>query len=278
MKPNFVAASLLVTSAVFSTPLLAQSGGGVHPWLEDDFIINMGVFLPSKDFTISVDGENPGAGIDFNESADVSSDESTFGTTFTWRFGEKWSVAGQYYSTSDDGQAVLTEDVTWGDNVLRAGSFVGAGVELDIARVFLGRTFFTEAKHHEFGMGVGIHWLQISAFLEGEMFVNDESRGFQRESVSDDLPLPNVGAWYWYSLSDRWLLTSRVDWLSASIGDYSGGLWNASVGVNFQAWDHISFGLAYQYFSVDVDVDTSDWAGSTELSQHGPFLSVGANW
>jgi putative cardiolipin synthase len=59
------------------------------------------------------------------------------------------------------------------------------------------------------------------------VFVNDQSTGFRREPASADLPLPNVGASYWRSLSPRWLLTGRVDWFSASIGDYSGGLWNA---------------------------------------------------
>jgi hypothetical protein len=187
-------------------------------------------------------------------------------------------VAGQYWATDDSRTAVLSEDVTWGDNVLKAGSNVGAGATLDLARVFFGREFFTDEDYHEFGLGVGLHWLQIGAYIEGEMFLNDQSSGFRRESVSADLPLPNIGAWYWRSLSPRWLLTTHVDWFNASIGDYSGSLWNAGAGINFQAWEHVGFGLSYQYFKIDVDVDKANWQGNAELTQHGPFLAVSFNW
>jgi hypothetical protein len=269
---------LLVAAVAFSGPLFAQNAGDVHPWLEDDFIVSLGAFLPNKEFKIRVDGAVPGRDIDFDQSVAVTDDDTTGALVFRWNFGEKWSLAGQYYATDDSAQAVLTEDVAWGDSVLKAGSNVGAGVEIDLARVFFGRTFFTTAKHHEFGMGAGLHWLQIGAFLEGEVFVNDQSSGFQRETVSADLPLPNIGAWYWYSLSPRWLLTGRADWFSASIGDYSGSLWNAGLGVNFQAWEHVGFGLAWQLFKVDVDIDKSDWHGNAELTYDGPFLSVDVSW
>lgn len=278
MKTRLATAALLIAILVFSAPLFAQSQNDVHPWLEDDFIINLGAYLPSKDFKIRVDGEIPGREIDFDEGVAVTDDDSTGALSFRWNFGEKWSLDGQYYATDDSAEAVLTEDVTWRDRVLRAGSNVGAGVKLDLARVFFGREFFTTAPHHEFGMGVGLHWLQIEAFIEGEVFVNDQSTGFQRESVSADLPLPNIGAWYWYSLSSRWLLSSHLDWFSASIDEYSGDLWNIGAGVQFQAWDNVGFGLSYQLLQVDVDIDKPSWHGNAELTQDGPFLSVNFNW
>ena len=208
--------SALMTAS-FAAPLQAQGTGAVHPWLEDDFIVTVGAFLPSKDFKVRVDGEIPGRDIDFGQKADVSDNEASASLVFRWKFGEKWSVSGQYWGTEDDGEAVLSEDVTWRDYVLQAGSNVGAGVSTDIARVFFGREFFTDADHHEFGLGAGLHWLQIEAYLEGEFFLNDQSTGFRREQVSADLPLPNIGAWYWYSFSPRWLLTTHLDWFSASL-------------------------------------------------------------
>lgn len=278
MKTNPIIAALLIAAASHAAPLFAQGGGDVHPWLEDDFIISLGAFLPSKEFKIRVDGQIPGNDIDFGETADVSEDDASASLVFRWKFGEKWSVSGQYWGTEDDGEAALSEDVTWGDNVLQAGSNVGAGVSTDVARLFFGREFFTDADHHEFGLGAGLHWLQIEAYMDGEFFVNDQSTGFRREQVSADLPLPNVGAWYWYSFSHRWLLTTHLDWFSASIDEYSGSLWDAGVGINFQAWEHVGFGLTYKYFKIDVDVEKSDWNGKAELTHDGPFLSATVNW
>jgi hypothetical protein len=278
VKTNPIIAALLIAAASHAAPLFAQGGGDVHPWLEDDFVLSVGAFLQSKDFKIRVDGEIPGRDIDFGEKADLSDSEASASFVFRWKFGEKWSVSGQYWGTEDDGEAVLTEDVTWGDNVLQAGSNVGAGVSTDIARIFFGREFFTDADYHEFGLGVGLHWLQIEAYLDGEFFLNGESTGFRREQVSADLPLPNIGAWYWYSFSPRWLLTTHLDWFSASIDKYSGSLWDAGVGINFQAWEHVGFGLSYKYFKIDADVEESDWYGKAEVTHDGPFLSATVNW
>ncbi len=281
MKAVNAIAPVAVAALFFSlqSPLAqAQGSSGVHPMLEDDFIFTVGGFFPRKEFKLSVDGETANQEIDFDQDAAVVDSEATGALQFRWRFGEKWMLAGQYYGTRDDGQAVLQEDITIRDNVLQAGSNIGAGADLDLIRAIVGREFFTEGEHHEFGLGVGLHWLQIGAYIEGEMFLNDESRGFRRESVSADLPLPNLGMWYWRSLSPRWLLTSRLDWFSASIGDYSGDLWNAGVGIDFQAWEHVSFGLSYQLFKIDVDVDKTNWHGNVKLQQDGPALSMSFNW
>ena len=81
-----------------------------------------------------------------------------------------------------------------------------------------------------------------------------------------------------YSWSPKWVASAHVDWLSVSIGDYSGGLWSASAGINFQAFKNVGFGLSYNNFVLDVDVDKSDWHGKVETRQRGPRLMVTAVW
>ena len=81
-----------------------------------------------------------------------------------------------------------------------------------------------------------------------------------------------------YSWSPQWIALARVDWLSASIGDYSGGLWNIQGGVNWMPWRHFGFSLFYQYFNLDVDIDKTDWRGAAEAVNHGPFLALTAAW
>jgi hypothetical protein len=277
---NLVTAIIATTLSLgFLSPVAeAQSSPDVHPWLDSTFIVNLGGFYPRKEFTISVDGESSNNEIDFDRDAGVVDSEATGTMNFHWRFGEKWSMAGQYYATRDSGQAVLDHDIEIRDSVIRAGSNIGAGAELDLFRVFFGREFFTDEPYHEFGIGAGVHWLQIGAFVEGEIFVNDISQGFKRETAKADLPLPNVGTWYWRSLSPHWLFTARLDWFSASIDEYSGDLWNAGVGIQYQPWENLGFGLSYQYFKIDVDLEKNNWNGSVALEQDGPALSVSFNW
>jgi hypothetical protein len=57
--------------------------------------------------------------------------------------------------------------------------------------------------------------------------------------------------------------------LDASVGDYSGGILNSPVRVNFQLFKHLALGLSYQYFSLNVDVNSSDRNGAAELNYRG---------
>ena len=265
-------ASMLLTSSV-----LAQSSSDYHPYLTAKFQLELGVFAPKKTFKIEVDGTVPGEEIDFEDSVGLSDSEETFAGTFRWNFGEKWSVWGQGWTTSNSRTAILKNDVEWEDLVFEEGTNVSAGAEADVARIFFGRKL-SSGPQHEFGAGFGLHYLKIGAFIEGEAFINGESSGFQRGDAVAESPLPNIGGWYYYSPSPKWLLTARIDWLSASIGDYNGSLWNAGGGVQFQFSEHFGVGLDYQFFRLDADVDNTDWRGSIEFDQSGPLLYVSANW
>ena len=101
---------------------------------------------------------------------------------------------------------------------------------------------------------------------------------FYRSSVSAGAPLPNIGVWYYYSWSPKWALVSRVDWFSASYDKYSGGLWNAGLGVDWALFEHVGLRATWNYFELDADVEEANWRGSVEIAQHGPFLALTTRW
>jgi len=268
--------SLWLCALLLPGAAIAQQND-VHPLLGNDWVLDAGVFFPTKEFRFRVDGSLPGDGIDFEDAFRLSDDDSTAAVSLLWRFGEKWSLAGQYWKLSDSSTATLDRDIKWNDVVLEEGSFARAGAGLEVARLFFGRTF-SAAEYHEFGLGVGLHWLELSASVEGQIRSNLGDTELYKDSVSADAPLPNIGAWYTFAFSPKWALRSRLDWLSASIGDYSGGLTNASIGIDWAIWEHFGVGLSYNYFSLNVDVDKNDWQGATKISQYGPWLKIGAYW
>lgn len=263
---------------ILSGPLFAQSSDAdYHPFLSDTFNLGIGIYYPTKDLELRVDGSLQEFGFDFDETLKLDDSEATANLTFRWRFGEKWSMWGQYWNLGSNGGAVLEEDVIWGDVTFKEGSFVRGGFSSDIARLFFGRSFFTRPGH-EFGAGIGAHWMELSANIEGQVLTSEGDTELYRGRVSAGVPLPNIGAWYLYSWSPRWVLSARVDWLSASVGDYSGGIWNGNVGVSWQFSRHAGLGLSYQSFILKVDVDDSDWHGRAEVSQNGPMLALYATW
>jgi hypothetical protein len=255
----------------------AQETGDYHPFLTDKFNIGIGVFSPNKSFGIQVDGSDPGEEIDFDETLKTDDSQTTPTIDIRWRFGEKWSLSGQYWKVDSKGSTVLTQDVEWEDLVFKEGSFVSAGTDMSVARVFFGRTMMS-GPQYEFGLGAGFHWMDIGAFIEGDIILEDGGTDFQHGDADATFPLPNLGVWYMYSWSPKWLVIARADWLSVTFGDYSGNLWSASAGINYQAFKNVGFGLSYTAFDLSADVDKNDWHGKVGSEQHGPRLTVTASW
>lgn len=277
MIRSLITAFLFVSLLGVSMPAHAQDDDSYHPYLSDRFNLGIGYFYPRKSLTLRVDGATTDNDIDFDETLSLDESEGTGNLTFRWRFGDKWSLWGQYWQVSSSDTAVLKEDVEWEDVVFQEGTFARGGFDVDIARIFFGREFL-ERPGHELGLGIGLHWMQFGAFLEGQILTDMGDTDFYRGDVDADIPLPNIGGWYMWSWSPKWVFLARIDWLSASIGDYSGGLWNANAGVNWQFSKHVGVGLSYQAFNLNVDVDKTDWRGKVEADQSGPMLSLTATW
>jgi len=157
-----------------------------------------------------------------------------------------------------------------GDVVFGAGSQATAGNDFSLTRVFFGRQLDT-SKSHDVGIGAGFHWLKTGIFIDGEILINGIPTAARR-SISAEAPLPNVGAWYKYSISRRWAFRIRLDLLSADIGKYDGLMTNVALGLNYRAFEHVGIGLNYNYFELDVGVDKSGWRGDIETIYHGLYV------
>jgi len=272
-----MAAGLLL--AANSHSAIADDEAGFHPYLTDKYFVDLGVFFPERKVELSVDGPISSAqgDIDFETEFGLKKSEDLFALNFGWRFGEKWQFGLQYFESSGQRQKALDEDVEWGEFVFGAGTGVRAGLDFSLIRTVLARRF-ASADHHDFGIGIGFHWLEIGAFIEGNAILNGVQAGFRRESVTANAPLPNIGAWYLRSLSENWAFSARFDWLSADVGDYDGTLINASAGINYRIFEHVGLGLSYNLFQLDIGVDKNGWRGDVRTSYEGVFVHATAYW
>ena len=274
-------ALVLVTLFIGSTmspPAAAQDG--VHPSLTEKFSLDLGVFFPERSVTMSVDGPVigiSGEDIDFETAFGLKKSDDVFSLNFGWRFGEKWQLGAQYFQSSGEQGKVLQEDVEWNDIIFGQGTGIVAGQDFQLIRTFFARKF-TSSDQHEFGLGLGIHLLEIGAWIEGNAVINGVPAGFRRESVSAKAPLPNIGAWYMYSFSPKWALRVRLDWLSAKVGEYDGTLINAAAGLNYQMFEYAGIGLSYNLFDLDVNVNKKGWHGNVNTAYEGLFAHISFYW
>jgi outer membrane protein W len=277
----------IVISAVFLTSLSvgvasaqeSDGSGKYHPFLSTTFQMGLGVYAPTKKNSIGASS----SGGNFEESLDSSENETTGLLNFRWRYTDNWSFEANYWKTGSDQKFTLEEDFPFeGDDgeevVFKAGTSAGSGLDTSITRLFWGRSFNRTAST-DWGVGLGLHWMQIDAYVEGTIRVAGLPDEAHREEASVGAPLPNLGIWYMHSWSPKWVVITRLDWLDVTFDQFSGRLLDASVGVNYQMSDHFGVGLAVNAFDLNVTVDGDDgWNGDLETSQYGPRLNLTWNW
>ena len=262
---------------LISQPALAEES--VHPMLTDKYYLELGVFFPRIDFDASVDG---GAGVDnpefdFEDEFGLSETDSIGAAEFIWRYGDLWSLRAQYFEGSRAATVTLERDIEWDDSTFRAGSNVSSETGLEILRLFTGRNF-SKSQDRDYGLGFGIHRIDLGAGLAGEIYVDDEYLGSGVRKVGTTAPLPNIGAWYYHSPHPRWSYGGRVDWLQVDLGEYAGGLTNVAIGANYQVFRNVGVGLKYQLFALNLDLNRDDWNGKAKIQYEGLYLHLSADW
>ncbi len=253
----------------------AYAEPAVHPYMTSKFMIQAGFFYPRGDLDLRVDGSISGENeeFDFDERLKFRQVDGIFTLEMKWRFGKKWSLGMQHFQEDRRHSVVLDTDIEWGDRVILAGSSVFAGSDFKLTRVFFGRSFDSALKY-DYGLGLGIHRIEIGAFIGDDIMINFGDTA----EVSASGPLPNIGGWYYYSPSENWNLGGRLDWLQVSVGDYAGGLINFSAGANYQLFKHVGIGLSYQIFSLNADIKNSNWRGRAENDFRGFAFNLTGIW
>ena len=248
-----------------------------NPLLNDRFYIEAGVFDVARSFKISADGESENGEIDFNETFKLNDNEATFFFKFDWRFAKKWSVAFETFGVNAGNSLVLEEDIVWENITFEEGSFVRAGVDFRLYRIFFSRTIFKRPRH-VINVGLGLHGLNIGAFVEGEARTSEGNIEPGKRKVNGLIPLPNIGASYFWAPHRKWTIGANLDWLGLTIDQYSGSLWYFAPKVKFQILEHLGVGVNYSLFSLDAKVDGENWNGRFDMSFSGPLISLHANF
>ncbi len=244
-----------------------------NPLYSNKFVISAGLYSSAKTIGIRVNGSGENQLIDFKEAFDLNNNEITFFGNFNWRFSKKWTLSAEYFSVKNGNKWELDEDIHWGDVTFKEGSNVKIGFSLDMYRVFVGRSVLQKTKH-ELGIGLGIHDLQVGAYITGDAYINNDDYNFERRSVSANAPLPNIGFWYYYFPTSKWGLTANIDLFGLTVDEYFGSLYNVRAGVNYQIFKNFGVGLSYRYFKFTAKVDKKYWNGKFNMIFQGPLLSI----
>lgn len=258
-------------------PFTWAQEGEKNPLLDDKFFFEAGIFIPQKDLKLSASGESEDSDIDFDKTFGFNDNQVTPFLNLEWRWNRKWRLAVEGFGVNNAARVELEEDLVFDGITFEKGTYARAGVDLAVVRVFVGRLISSGPKH-SLGAGLGIHAMNLGAFIEGDVRTSEGDYDFERRSVNGLIPLPNIGGWYHWAPTPKWGLVARVDWFAITIDQYSGGLWDLAPGVKYQIIKNLGVGLDYRMFFLNVRVTEGEFDGKFNMDFSGPLLTLHANF
>lgn len=242
-----------------------SSGWTVHPYLQDRWTIQLGVFYPDVSTTAELDNSalQRGTQVDFEDDLDLADRKALGSILASVRLGERWRIEAEYFALNRSGTRALSRTINWGNNTYTVGTVVSSSFDSDIYRLSGGYSFVKDDKS-ELGVALGLFATDFKASLSAPAIGS---------SASDALaPLPTIGAYGAYAFTPRWLMSGRVDYFSLSYDQYDGSLTNFQIALDYRFTRHFGVGGGYRYVRYNLETSKSSWRGEIDYKFSGPML------
>ncbi|MDO6685816.1 MULTISPECIES: outer membrane beta-barrel protein [unclassified Agarivorans] len=248
-----------------------------------EWVIKAGGFWAQTDSSISTkafDGKD--FELDFEDHLNL--EETQFLPFFEagYKFNERHYVYADWRRLHRQARTKSTFGYTLPDNPDK-GIVVGAAIDtrmdIDILRAGYGYSFYKTDKA-EIGGSLGLHVMFIEMGFSGEIAGCIENNGTticdgantQGEVVdnSTTAPLPDLGLWADYKLSEDWTVGAHTQFFYISVDNTSGYLADLNASVSYHINPNWDVELGYNYYLVEAN-----WNDTTlKYNYRGPMLNV----
>ena len=275
-------AAIAVLFATLSAPALADrdplSGAPLPPQgqeipspITDHFYASAALYSPNVKTNLRVDPSNAAPGVTgtpLNAERDLGLPARlTQGRVeFMFRLGERSQVRMDYFEADRTADHVLANTIVFGDQTFAQGSTTHTSLDWKLFGLTYTYSFY-RTNRLEIGTGVGVYFLQANA--QGAVPAQNQS---QEESAADPFPtLPLDLAW---RISRRIAFTGHVNYLKATLSQFSGWLADSHGDFQFRCNPNLSLGVGYTSMRTSYKRNNGSFTGSLYLSYNGPEAFV----
>lgn len=245
--------------------------------LTDRFWVEGSAYFAGTDTSafVSRPGQ-PGTVIDFEDDLEMDEHEVLPQITAGARVWDRVLIEGEFFRLDRHGERTIDRTIDFDGVTYPVGVDVQSDFTSNVYRLTIGYSFFRK-PNWELGAAIGLHATQFDVGLEGMATIGGGT--LQTETRKEDFlaPLPTVGLYGNWRIGKRWNVSARADYLSLSVGDYDGSVFNAEAAVSYQLTSAIAVGGAWRYVSYDLDVTRDDFVAGIDYDFSGTslFLRVG---
>jgi hypothetical protein len=253
MKKGMGIYVILISLAFLSPSVVVAEDGGGKPW--ERFSLNVGGFVANMNSDFRIGSESLGAGLDVNVEDALGLDTSlfVFRADALWRFtsNRRHRFDLSYYDMRRASTKTLEADIQIKDQIFTVGTTVDALFDLKIIRAAYSYSLFQDDRF-DLGLSAGLYVAPI------KVGVSSTSSGTAEEE-SITAPLPVVGLRFDFAITPKLFLKQSIDVFYFQYQNFSGGLFDTKVGLEYNIWKHVGVGVAYEYFRLQVKAESEDY-------------------
>ena len=258
---------------LFVGVMISQS---VHAALDELFRLRVGGLITQFDSNVrftSRDGSID-AGIDLEDDVGYDPEVGAGFLRGWYRVGDNHRIALTYVPVNRTSFIVSEEDIEIGDDIVKAG----AGMAWDTQNRLLDFSYIYSVYRRpniEIGLSAGVYWLrnETEVLVAGEVQSPNEPAPVFRVDYSNlfklHAPLPILGVTGEYEINPSWRVNGDLRYLSVTINEYDGRVFNAVLGTDYYFTKSLGVGLSLSAFSVEVEVESIVLNGALKWAYNG---------
>ena len=274
------AISVLIAILLPFNAAIAQTENEWQSWpLANHFTIDVGAMFPKLDTRVNVDASDtsPGTTIIFEQNLGMSDTETLPVIGFNWRFAKKHQLNLAAFKLDRSGSAITPTNISIGDETFPVDLPISSFFDMSVINLKYSYSLVFDEKK-ELALGVGLSIQDISFGLLG-----NEDLGIIQFESGVTAPVPTFDLLGRYAFTDKWIgqLGIGVFSFDLSISDeeeLSGDVLNVYASIQHKTFEHVYFGLSYNYIEVEVDWSENSLASSIGYEYRGPMLTVTAEF
>lgn len=259
----------ILGAILLAPPALAdEDKPSQKPWKK--FKVSLGGSLLDVHSNVRIGVKGIGIGIDPEELFNMESATTVFRTDGYWRFTKnlRHRLDFTYFSWKREGNTTLGRPVDIGDTTLPLGTEVNSSLKLDVFKVGYSYSFYQDDRI-DLAIATGLYILPIKYELTASGLVNES----QTESIT--APLPLFGFRADFAITPRWILRNNFEMFYLEISNYRGSIFNGRIGIEYNPFKHVGFGLAAETINLRVEAEKGtevpgvDFSGLFDIDQTG---------
>lgn len=269
------AASKWAAIAACSTCFGVSASAGepvTNPSLTKTWVFDAGAVFQNLDGGATADRNAGGGGsVGFSQ---VGLDDQSVSPFFAarWRFADRWRFDFTFDSVDVDGNRSVSREINFGFLTIPINDEAESSLQIRNYSASIGYSFHKDERS-ELGARFGLTIMDAAFSLSWRL--NGMSLGTQNADVVG--PIPTLGLYGTYALSNRWTIDGSVDGLAGSLGNYSGHYLVATANLTYWIDDAFAIGVGYRYVDGKLEHEGSSITKAVEIEYSGPVVkgSVG---